>query len=354
MALREQLLESLRTVGMSPATLTSSGGQSVIVLPYGGRILGLFSSASAKNVLWSHPALEYIQTASELYRSERWHNSGGDRTWLAPELDFFFPEYPDTTKYVQPKPLDSGRFRVAASESELTLSTEFVLRSHRLGIDLSIGLAKSVSLLPDPLRELRDVEPPGKLEYAGYQLRTSLDLQNPHPQQAWVGIWNLLQMPGGGELLAPTYHRTIPTVFFGDIPQGFLQVEDRLVRFRMAAPGEQKISISALATTGRLGYVYADGNQLVLIVRAFAVNPSGAYRDVWFTHPHDDGFAVQACNINTESLGRFAEMEYHAPAIGGDSGQSHMEDVSLVWTYRGDHEVIRWAAEFFLGVEIQT
>ena len=33
-------------------------------------------------------------TAAEFYAGDQWQNSGGDRTWLAPEVDFFFPNYP--------------------------------------------------------------------------------------------------------------------------------------------------------------------------------------------------------------------------------------------------------------------
>jgi hypothetical protein len=348
----EQLVESLRSAGKEPMRLTSAAGHSVLVLPYGGRILGLFSPASNVNFLWTHPALVESQTAREFYGSDRWHNSGGDRTWLAPELDFFFPALPDTSVYVQPRPLDAGQFRVQTSEAEVLLDTEFKLRAHRPGVELSLRLEKSIRVAADPLRTRHAAELGAELEFAGYQLHTSLHLLGSHPTSAWVGIWNLLQLPGGGELLAPIYERTNPTIFFGDIPENHLQVGERMIRFRMQAPGEQKICIPAIATTGSLGYLHTDGNQHTLVVRSFTVDPAGAYVDVWSTRPDDDGYAVQACNINTSSLGYFAEMEYHAPAIGGDSGRDHSEDISVVWAYRGPEDKIRRAARLLLGAEL--
>lgn len=352
MATIAPLVQSLSAVDKRPLLLSNADNQAVVVLPYGGRVLGLYPSRSGRNFLWQNPALSSAESAAELYASARWHNSGGDRTWLAPELDFFFPALPDVTVYVQPKLLDAGHFQAEANDTEITLRTEFSLRSHRIDAELLLRLSKTVRLLSNPLLLHQERERIRSIEFAGYSLATCLELRDPPHPQAWVSIWNLLQMPGGGELFAPTYHRSEPTIFFGDIPAGHLRTDDRLIRFRMEAPGEQKISIAALATTGRLGYVYNDEGQTSLIVREFAVNPSGAYRDVWFTHPDRAGFAVQACNINTNSLGCFAEMEYHAPAIGGDSGLTRSDDVSYVWAYRGERGKVAHAAKLLLGIDI--
>src|SRR5262249_11254152 len=158
--------------------------------------------------------------------------------------------------------------------------------------------------------------------------------------------------PGGGMMYAPTYFRTVPTVFFGDIPSGHVRVEDRFVRYQMEAPGEQKICISALASTGRLGYLRQESDIWVLVVRDFHIEPAGAYRDVGPTRPEDDGYAVQICNINAEYLGYFAELEYHAPAICAWSRRQSCHDSSDVWAYRGGREAIAEAAKYLLGVEL--
>jgi hypothetical protein len=289
-------------------------------------------------------------SARELYESERWHNSGGDRTWLAPERDFFYPKFPVTTPYVQPKQFDAGQFRVAADDQQATIRTEFMLRSYRAAADLPLSLTKTVSFADDPLRQNSSPLAASDLEFAGFRLRTSLVVQGPIAAGAWVGIWNLLQLPGGGELFAPTNFRSEPTIFFGDIPQGDLKVEPKLVRYRMQAPGEQKICISALAATGRLGYVLQEGENWVLVVRSFDVDPAGAYPDVWPERPDDDGYAVQACNINASYLGYFAEMEYHAPAIGANTREPRSDDTSLVWAYRGSRADICAAAQILLGI----
>jgi hypothetical protein len=70
------------------------------------------------------------------------------------------------------------------------------------------------------------------------------------------------------------------------------------------------------------------------VIRNFTVNPSGEYVDVPWDDPTRLGFAVQACSVNTPAA-QFAELEYHTPAIGGDTGRRACEDVSQVWAFRG-------------------
>jgi hypothetical protein len=349
---KQTLLTALDAVGKTTATLSNAAGQSVMVLPYGGRVLGLFSEQIAPNFLWTNPALRRTETTRELFKSIGWHNSGGDRTWLAPELDFFFPSFPDVSVYLQPRQLDACRYSCSESETEISLDAEFDIHSFRSETNFSVRISKSISLTGDPLTGRRTSGILNDVQFAGYRMRTCLVSRGPHPRNEWLGIWNLLQLPGGGEFVAPTYHRVEPTIFFGNVPADHLRSDSRMIHYRMQAKGEQKICIPALATTGRMGYRYVIDGQHALVVRSFVVDPGGAYKDVCCANPADDGYAVQACNINSDSLGCFAEMEYHVPAIGGHAGSRISEDVSFVWAYRGRREEIERAGHLLLGTEV--
>jgi len=157
-------------------------------------------------------------------------------------------------------------------------------------------------------------------------------------------------MPHGGDLLAPTFSRATPKLIFGNIPSGDLVVSDRLVRYRMRQAGEHKIALRAVAMTGRVGYRFQQENRWALIVRNFVVDPSGEYVDVPWDDPSDLGYSTQACNVNS-ALGQFSELEYHIPAIGGDSGRVRCDDAAQVWAFRGAKEAIDAVAQTLLGPE---
>ena len=133
-----------------------------------------------------------------------------------------------------------------------------------------------------------------------------------------------------------------------DAPADELVIDDHLIRFKMRATGEHKIGIRALATTGRIGYRYYAGTKEALIIRNFYVNPSGEYADVPWTELEDRGYSTQACSVNSK-WGMFSELEYHVPAIGGETGMRIVEDRSQLWAFRGAAEDIAKIARTLLS-----
>ena len=131
-----------------------------------------------------------------------------------------------------------------------------------------------------------------------------------------MGIWNLIQLPPGGEMLVPLYSRTTPQKCFGHIPAERMTIEDHLLRVRVDFSGSHKIALKAAAICGRAGYVYGRGDRWSLVIRNFFVNPSGEYIDVQRHDPDDYGYAFQMCRVDEPQYGSFCELEYHAPAIG--------------------------------------
>ncbi len=347
------LMDVLNRVGKPTELYTSPDGSVALILPHGGRILGLFSPQSEENFFWTHPALSSVESARQFYDSEAWHNSGGDRTWLSPEVDFFFPDFPNLERYCQPRELDPGDYRVFKTGDTIRMVNRPQLTLSRPKEAVELAITKSVSCAPNPLRYDQQLDgPKGSLEYAAYALHTSLELTGPSAESsARVGLWNLLQLPHGGELLASTYCRADPRVYFGTIPLQDLIVEDNLIRYKMRAAREQKLGIRAVVTTGRVGYLYSTGEQVALVIRNFAVNPSGEYVDVPWTDPDDVGYAAQACNVNS-ALGSFSELEYHTPAIGKKVGRTDCHDVSEVWAFRGPAEAVQRVARSLLSSEV--
>ena len=124
--MKKILIDTLKKVGKPTELYQSPDGTGVLLLPYGGRVLGLFAPNSEQNFYWTHTALENPTAAKEFYDGEQWHNSGGDRTWLAPEADVFFPNFPKLDKYFQPRQLDPGNYQVVKKEGHLQLVNQLI------------------------------------------------------------------------------------------------------------------------------------------------------------------------------------------------------------------------------------
>ena len=204
------LIHTLNAVGKPTELFSSPDGSRVLVLPYGGRVLGLFTPHSEQNFFWTHPALETVETAKAFYESDAWHNSGGDRTWLAPEVDFFLPDYPGL-RYWQPRELDPGNYQTVRVGGNSVLVNRLTLTSSRSKASVELEITKSVEPALNPLRYEPSWEHSPEVEYSGFTLRTTLQLMGigslrPNVSQQ-VGLWDLMQMPHGGELLVSTYRR---------------------------------------------------------------------------------------------------------------------------------------------------
>jgi hypothetical protein len=347
----KNLQKVLRGAGQRPETLAFADGTRILVLPHGGRLLGVFPAGSDKNFYWTNTALESVAKAKAFFAGSAWHNSGGDRTWLAPEVDVFLPKFPDLTVYDQPRALDPGNYRVIAKGGSFGLENKLSIRLSRSKKQVSLKIFKSFGPAPDPLRYERGLNLSG-VSYAGYSQFTSMAFEGSRPPAgARVGLWNLIQMPHGGELMLPTFSRTEPLHIFstvGRIPKSAVNVSDHLVRYRMNQPGEHKLSFRARSMAGRAGYIVGAGDDWALVLRNFSINPSGEYVDVPWTNPGWQGFAVQACNVNS-GLGSFSELEYHIPAIGEGTGHASCEDHAQVWAYRGPKEKIAAIAKILVA-----
>lgn len=130
-----------RVSGVRLVRMLLAGGGQVAILPHGGRVLGLYAPGSDENFLWTNPALDDAISAKALLASDQWHNTGGDRTWLAPENDFFRPDYPKMETYFQPRALDPGRYRCTRTERGVRLACDLKLHSYRTREDLWVIVA---------------------------------------------------------------------------------------------------------------------------------------------------------------------------------------------------------------------
>lgn len=346
----ETLTQTIGAAGKSLEIFETPDGTRLLLLPYGARVLGLSAMGDEENFFWTNPTLDKVETARDMFAGSGWHNTGGDRTWIAPELDTFFPDA-NSTEYWQPRPLDMSDYAVAKTGGGIQMSREMTLHLARSNRDVNLRLTKWFGPAPNPLRHERDMAATlGAVQYAGYSQRVSLQALDSVNPQPGVGIWNLVQLPHGGEMLVPLYSRTVPQKCFGDMPADRMVIEDHVLRVRADFNGSHKIAIKAASLCGRTGYVYSQNGRWSLIVRNFLINPSGQYIDVQRHDPDDYGYAFQMCRVDELDFGSFCEMEYHAPALGALPNPDQSEDVSQLWAFRGTREAIDTITHQLLGV----
>jgi hypothetical protein len=348
------LIDNLTRAGRPPIILYDAEGGRMLVLPESGRILGLYARESQENFLWTNPALGNAESAAEFFGRDGWLNPGGDRTWLAPEIELFIGDLarPGET-YAVPATLDSGQWRREDGAYGLRLRNQSAVHLKRSDRTIHFTVTKDVRPAANPLRSMKL-----GLSYAGYEQTTTLELavdRNGNASPAQLGVWNLLQLPKSGRMIVPTYRRAVPQTVFGDVPSADLELADHAFIWSMAdTGGNAKISVRADVLTGRAGYVYpspGDADLWNLVVRNFAINPSGDYVDALWNDPHDTGYAFQACAVN-DGTERFNELEYHAPAAATAAGRNRTCDQSQIWAFRGAFANIATVAEYLLGIQV--
>ncbi|MFZ1937248.1 MAG: DUF6786 family protein [Thermoguttaceae bacterium] len=349
----KRLCQTIQAAGKRLEVLETSDGTRMLMFPYGARVLGLFSTQSGESFYWNNPRLEQDATARSLLTSDGWHNTGGDRTWIAPEWDTFFPDA-NSNAYLQPRQLDMSDYDLERIDGGCQFSRQMKLHLARANRDVNLRLSKWFGPAANPLCHERDVAAiAATVEYAGYTQKVTLQsLDRLATPPSGVGIWNLLQLPAGGEMLVPLYSGATPQKCFGQVPAESVKIEEHLLRVRIDFSGSHKIALKAASVCGRAGYVYARGDRFSLVIRNFFVNPSGEYIDVQRHDPDDYGYAFQMCRVDAPEYGSFCELEYHAPAIGALPDPTRSEETSQVWAFRGCREAIDAVARKLLGATI--
>lgn len=350
-----KLTAILRAAGREVFPLDYGAAGRLLILREGARVIGLFPGGDdCGNALWTHPALAREDSARAYMARPGWPNPGGDRTWLAPETEFFMEGTPVAVKsYLVPPTLDPGAYRNVGTALDPYLVTEADLVLRRTHARVTVQILKSWAPAINPLAARPDLA--GCLAYAGYTQHTTLSILDGDSipvSLPGIGLWNLLQLPLGGHMLAPTNGPAAWTTVFGEPPTAETQCDAVGWIWHMRGIlGAAKVALKAQSVTGRAGYVYpgTDGKGWFLVIRAFNVEPDGNYVDDLWSNPEDRGYAFQACRV-AEKEQAFAELEYHVPAIAPVRTGSQCVDESRVWAFYGAAEAVAEASVALLGL----
>jgi hypothetical protein len=328
----------------------------MLILERGSRMLEMRTRAGGESAFWTNPSA----------LAEGSWNVGGDRTWLSPELDFHMD--PQGTYFV-PAELDPGTYRMADGEypGMCECSQTFTIANRHTPHRINVSLRKRYSPLPNPLRTSGITGAGFEAEYSGYECETllwawptvSVESGDEAPQSGdkekrgrWCNSWSIMQVPLGGIAIVPTIGNPRPDWMYGPDGEVGMTADSRHLRIPFTGGSRFKLSLDALQSAGRFGYVRKiNEEESSLLVRQFQARPSGFYPD-YPQHREDYEGSCMQFFCDGGQLGGFGELEYHAPAIRWEAFPRSSADVSQVYYFVGPARAIAETAEKLLGIAV--
>lgn len=346
---RANLAATLAAAGHPLLELSAPGQGALLVLPFGGRVLGLFTDAPASdNFLWTNPRLAEAHSARTLLTAPGWAHTGGDRIWISPEVETHVGDLADPWgTFAVAAPVDPGQYAATHRGDSITLYTPARVKFHRSQVEVPLRIDRTLRLIPNPLPP--ELQSTG-LAYAGYEQAATLRLDEPAGAPP-VSLWSLLVLPVSGWMIVPTRGQVAARDYFEPTGPNRLVSTPEAVHFRIDGQEQHKIALRASELRGGAGYWRTINPQRrTLVVRRWPIDPRATYADTPWEARGEPGYAFQSYN-GSEWLGAFGELEYHTPAIGGASGASLLTDTSQLFAFSGRPEQIDPIARALLDID---
>ncbi|MBI5667443.1 MAG: hypothetical protein HZC41_05500 [Chloroflexi bacterium] len=352
-----QLRQTLDGAGELYHVLPLQGDACALITQRGARVLGLFPTPDADNLLWTNDAaLESVESFQQFVAEGGW-NLGGERCWIAPEIQYNVRDRSDFWGTLSvPSAIDPGSYRMDVSGAAVTFQQQISLSAYNTATGTKqLDVRRTVRPIANPLRAY-DTLLRGVI-YAGYEQTATLAELNDAPILS--EIWNLVQVNAGGHLIIPCAPEIRASDYCGDVPDKARAVcfgDVPHLRLTITGQRQYKIGYQATSMTGRMAYHHRlpDGRDY-LLVRSFFNNPSSIYAEEPPDQPGATGHSVHVYNdggqFGAGGVG-FGEMECSGQTIGGRSGRSGSSDTFLLWAYVGAPEAIRRIVYLLLGVKL--
>jgi hypothetical protein len=354
-------MKSLCAAGLRHAVLPLAGGHSLLVTEHWGKAFGPFRDEKDCGTLWVSPKAAEPESLSGMVKSGEWC-AGGDRLWLAPEVQFNIPNrkrWDSGGAYVLPREIDPGRYSLRAERGLVALSQELEVRQHNTARGLKrASVERRFSPARDPLdgcaarRGARS-----GVEFTGYSEEARLaDLSG---DGAPFEMWNLLQVRPPGVAVLPCTGAVEHQDYYRPVDPGHMSVRERCAVLRLTGDRKYKVGWKSAGLWGRIGY-YRElpGSRMQLVVRQFFNNPASRYVDEPAGKAGASGDSVQFYN-DDGALGGFAEIEVHGQSLGGRDSRGSARRTSAVdylefWQYTGRPESVKMVGELLLGTAVSS
>ena len=326
---------------------------SVIISQHGGRIFGPFLSKDSESIFWTSDAFARPDTFKEFLSSGSW-NIGGDRIWIAPEIQYHVPDRSDFWGSVfWPEQVDPGQYVLGEPEpGRWCLTQDMTLQAYNLASgQKELHLERQIRQVEDPLRNVGGYpELIDGVLFAAYEQAVTLSERK---QDDIVSeAWSLTQLNPGGVLVIPASPRVEYTDYYEPVDESLQTIHQDHVRLQITGNRQYKVGYKSAHVFGRLAYYnHLDDDQAYLIVRNFFNNPSVPYAEEPDHSPGCRGHSIHVYN-DDGNAGGFGELECNLQTIGGDTGRSSSRDQLVLWLYVGALDRIKEIGLHLLGVEL--
>lgn len=348
----QEIIKTFDYCGLNYEVLEVGEGWKILVAQHGGHVFGPFSDGCPEGVFWMPESVKNPNRFKKLVDSRNW-NTGGDRVWVAPEIQFNirdrrnFRETLDT-----PKTIDPGDFSMERRQDAVILRQSMDLESYNtVRGTVHIEFTRTVQRALNPLRKLDDYDILMRdVSWCGFE--QILDLTAESQQDIYAESWNLLQVRPNGTLYIPMYRPLRGTNHYE--PAGNHEyLTKHGACLKITGDSRYKIAYKAAVLTGRFGYMSEerDGESSLIIIN-YPNNPSAMYSEEPPELDGDTGYSIHIYNDDGNS-GGFAEMECNMQTIGRPTGLSRSIERVSKWIYIGKRQRLQAIAAVLLGYDFE-
>lgn len=282
-------------------------------------------------------------------------NLGGDRIWLAPELQYnvldrnnFFESY------CLPQQIDPGNYNLKkVNLKECVLTQEMLLDlNYESQRKKQLQIKRKIRGIRNPLLKLSVYSKENIKETPFIGFEHSVTLTETENDGVLSEAWNLTQLNPGGRLFVSS----LPYVEYNDyyipIDENYQTINGNYIDLKVTGDRMYKVGYNSTCVLGRLAYLnqLKDGNYYLLI-RNFFNNPSAAYTKEPASLVGANGSSVHIYNDDGE-LGGFGELECSGQPIGGHTDRSTSTDQITTWLYFGRLDMMKSILLYLMGIHL--
>lgn len=348
----EQLIYTMKDYNIAYEVLELNHNWKIIISSHGGHIYGPFSDTFPMGVFWMPDQVAEPETYGNMIASRTW-NTGGDRVWIAPEIQFNIRDrarFRETLK--TPVSIDPGNFKLDRNQDVVSLCQELSLESRNtVSGMIDIQFRQQILKASNPLRKAEDyTELMDGMEYCGFE--QVIDMGCGGDPGIFAEGWDLLQIRPNGRLYIPMYRVSRGTDHY-EAAGEMETIGERGIFLNITGSRRYKIAYKSVDVTGRIGYL-ADSvaEDSYLIIKNFPNNPSCMYSEEPPLHKGDRGYSIHIYNDDGKS-GGFAEMECNLYTIGQPTGLSYASCRVSTWIFVGNRKKLGMVAECLLGCNME-